>query len=185
MTPRLFPIALLAAAACLSTPAMANEATGWVYNGLTGVARLKADDLSDQRFASNSNIGYRWGAFGVEAGYVNAFGRFHDSFSSGSSSFDVDAKIKGFTAGINVNHDIDTRWSLQGRAGAFRWDADSGIEDGLGNRIEGSDSGTDWYVGASVDYSWRKRSSIGFGYTHFRANDADMDLFGVHSEFRF
>jgi hypothetical protein len=186
MSPRRFHLALLAAAvACLSTPAMATETSGWVYNGLTGIARLKADDLSDQRFASSSNIGYRWGVFGVEVGHVDAFGRFRDNFGSGSSRFDVDAKLKGWSAGINLNHDIDANWSLQGRVGAFNWDADSGIEDSLGNRVEGSDSGTDWYAGASIDYNWRKRSSIGFGYTHYRANDADMDLFGLHSEFRF
>lgn len=182
---RIATAALTLALAMASSQAFANEANGWVYNGLTGRATLHADPLSDSRFASNSNIGYRWGMFGVEAGHTMSFGRFSDSFGSGTSAYDVDARVSGWNAGITVNHDIDARWSLQGRGGLFAWDAKTRLTDAGGMRVESKDSGNDWYAGASLDYSWRKRSSIGLGYTRFKAGQAHMDLWGVHSEFRF
>lgn len=178
-------LAIALAAVLCTGPVLAKETSGWVYNGLTGPASLHADDLGDSRFASNSSIGYRWGVVGVEVGHTMSFGRFEDSFDVGGSTYDVDAKLHGWNLGINVNHDIDERWSLQGRAGLFAWDAETRITDPLGARVSADDSGNDWYAGASIDYSWGKRSSIGLGYSRYEAGDAHMDLWGMHSEFRF
>jgi len=180
--PRLTALALCAA--LCSTPVLASEHTGWVYNGLLGQATLHADPLSDTRFASNSNIGYRWGAFGLEVGHTMSFGRFKDSFGSGTSAFDVDSKLSGWNGGVNFNHDFAPEWSMQARAGVFAWDAKARITDSLGARTEASDSGRDWYAGASVDYT-HERKSYGLGYTRYKAGDAHMDLIGLHTEFRF
>jgi hypothetical protein len=168
-----------------SMQAAANEHAGWVYNGLLGQASLHADALDDSRFASSSSIGYRWGVVGVEAGHTMSFGRFSDSFGSGTSAFDVDAKVSGWNLGLNANHDLSERWSLQARAGVFAWDAKLRLTDATGARLEESDSGNDWYAGASVDYAWKARSSIGLGYMRFKAGDAHVDLWGLHSEYRF
>jgi opacity protein-like surface antigen len=176
-------IACAVLAALFANPALAEEKVGWVYNGLTGVASIDEDGLSDQGLGSNSSIGYRWGSFGVEVGYVN-FGKFKDSLLVNGSDVRVDAKVDGFNAGINFNHDLGHQWSLQARAGVFDWSADGHVADGSSS-LAYDDSGNDWYAGASVDYSWSKRSSIGLGYSHFTLEDTSVGLWGMHSEFRF
>lgn len=181
MKSHLIPVALIAALSC--GPVLAREKTGWVYNGLTGVGSIRQDDLGDTSLSSNSNLGYRWGQFGVEVGHTY-FSRFKDQATIGGTVFDIDSKVDGWNAGIDYNKDLTPRWSLQGRAGLFAWKADSHVSDGV-NRLSSSDSGRDWYAGASFDYSWRKRSSVGLGYTWFKAGDADLSLWGLHSEFRF
>ncbi len=181
MKSKLMVGAMLAALCC--GPVLAREKTGWVYNGLTGVGSISQGDLGDSSLSSNSNFGYRWGQFGVEVGHTY-FSKFKDQASVGGTTFDVDSKVGGWNAGVDFNKDLSPRWSLQGRAGVFAWNSDSRISDGL-QQVSGSDSGRDWYAGGSIDYSWRKRSSVGFGYTRFKAGDADLSLWGLHSEFRF
>ncbi len=185
MNVRTFQLTALALCAGLaSQAALAGEHTGWVYNGLLGQATLHADPIGDSRFGSNSNIGYRWGALGVEVGHTASFGRFTDSIGSGSSALDLDARVKGWNAGLDFNHDFSPKWSMQARTGLFAWDAEVRATDSLGVRTSASDSGRDWYAGASVDYT-HERKSYGLGYTRFKAGDAHMDLWGLHSEFRF
>ncbi len=167
-----------------SQTVLASEHTGWVYNGLLGQSTLHADALGDSRFGSNSNIGYRWGVLGVEVGYASSFGKYTDSIGTGSSALDLDAKVTGWNAGLNFNHDFAPKWSMQARAGLFAWDAKVRATDFLGVRTSADDSGRDWYAGASVEYT-HERKSYGLGYTRFKAGDAHVDLWGLHSEFRF
>ena len=176
-------IALTALAALFAAPAFATEHEGWIYNGLTGMGSVHEDGLRDSAFSSNSNIGYRWGMFGVEVGHVY-FGKFKDSSQVGAATVNVDTKVDGWSVGVNVNHDIDEKWSLQGRLGLFDWNADGHVFSGPGS-IPFSDSGHDWYAGASIDYNWRKRSSVGFGYSYYKVNNANINLWGIHTEYRF
>jgi len=177
-------LALALAVGC-ATPALANESHGWVYNGMTGMASLHADGFDGSRFASNPNFGYRWGMFGVEAGYTSALGRFHDSSDVRGANGELDLKFSGWNLGVNANHDFGDKWSVQGRAGVFAWDAETRLTAPSGVRASVKDDGNDWYAGASVDYAWSKRTSIGLGYTRFEAGDDHMDLWGMHSEYRF
>src|SRR5690242_12412616 len=68
-------VALTLLASLFATPVIAREYHGWVYDGLTGVGGISESGLSDDAFASNSNLGYRWGTVGVEVGHVY-FGKF-------------------------------------------------------------------------------------------------------------
>jgi len=169
--------------ALLSGPAFAAEHKGWVYDGLTGWSSVNDSGLSDNAFASNSNIGYRWGEFGIEVGH-SFFGKFKDSSVVGGTTVDVDTKVDGWNAGINVNHDINEKWSVQGRIGVFDWNADGHAASGASS-ARFSDSGNDWYGGVSLDHKWRDSSSLGFGYTYFKANGANIHLWGLHTEHRF
>ena len=163
----------------VAAQAQAKEYEGWVYNGHTGWARASLEDLDDSGWASNSNLGYRWGVVGIEAGHA-WFSDFDDSVGG----VDIDTSIGGWTLGLNFNSDINERWAFQARAGLFSWDVDGELDDGV-TSVDFDDSGRDWYAGASVTWQWRKRSSIGAGYTHYRAGDADIDVFGFASEYRF
>lgn len=181
-------LALAVLAAAFSAPAFATEHEGWVYNGLTGMGSASADlgsgrELSDDTFSSNPNIGYRWGTFGLEAGFA-LFGKYERNFSGVGDS---KLKVNGWNVGANVNSDISDKWSVQGRVGVFGWNADLDfdfVNPAIAD-LSASDSGNDYYAGASIDYKWSKRSSFGLGYTYFKAGDADVSLWGLHSEFRF
>lgn len=170
-------------AALYSGQSAASVHTGWVYNGLTGWAAADDDGLSDGNLGSNSNIGYRWGRFGIEVGHTY-FGKFKDDTVIGGTSIDVDDKIDGWNAGLNFSRDFSDKWSGQARIGLFDWSSHGHVVIG-GSQVGFRDSGNDWYAGFSIDHKWRKRSSIGFGYTYFKADNANIHLFGLHSEFRF
>src|SRR4249919_3203451 len=105
-------IVLALLAATLPGSVAASEYKGWVYEGLTGWSSASEGDLSDSNFGSNSSIGYRWGRVGIEVGH-GFFGKFNDSEFVSGINVDVDDKIDGWTAGINVNHDLDEKWSAQ------------------------------------------------------------------------
>lgn len=173
-------LALALLAAVFSAPSFAAEHEGWVYNGLTGMGYASADtgfgDISDDAFTSNSNIGYRWGVVGVELGYTK-FGSFRDN----TGGFDFESDLDGFNVGMTVDRNLSDKWSMQGRAGVFAWKADLDLN---GANIARND-GTDYYLGVSIDYNWKAKSSIGLGYTYYRADEVDVSLWGLHSEYRF
>jgi hypothetical protein len=179
LTRTLAAILLFGAATC----AQAKDHEGWVYNGLSGWGNADLEELDASSFSSNPNIGYRWGAIGIEVGY-GWFGDFEDDFDVGASQFDVDASLGGWNAGLNFNHQFAERWSIQGRGGLFTWDVDGSIDDGT-IEVDFDDDGTDWYLGGSITFEATKRTSIGLGYTHFAAGEGDVDLWGMSTEFRF
>jgi hypothetical protein len=161
----------------------ASEYHGWVYNGLTGWSSARDQGLSDDTFGSDSSIGYRWRRIGIEVGHV-FFGGFKDSQVVGGTNVDIDSKIDGWNVGLDFNRNLNEKWSMQGRIGVFDWNDDGHVVSGA-SRVRFGDSGNDWYAGVSIDHKWRKRSGIGFGYTYFKAGDAKIPLWGVHSEYRF
>ena len=172
---------LLGAATC----AQAKEHEGWVYNGLSGWGSASLDELDADSFSSNPTFGYRWGDIGVEVGY-GWFGDFDDEYDIGTHHIDAEASLSGWNFGVNFNHDMSERWSVQGRGGVFTWDVDGSLHDSvLASVVDFDDDGTDWYAGGSITYRTTKRSSLGLGYTHFAAGDADVDLWGLSTEFRF
>ena len=166
----------------LAAQAQAKEYKGVVYNGQTGFAWVSDGDLEDNAFASNSNIGYRWGFVGVEVGHA-WFGKFEDSHGSSLGDVDVEARFKGWTAGLNFNTDFNDRWAGQLRAGMFAWNVDGAVTGAVTQDFD--DDGNDWYVGASATWQWKARSSLGIGYTRDKAGDTHIDVVGLASEYRF
>lgn len=179
-------LALALLTTAFSAPSFAAEHEGWVYNGLTGMGYGSVDvgsvSFSDNAFTSNSNIGYRWGVVGVELGYTTV-GNFK------SDSGEIHADSGGWNLGVNVNNDISDKWSMQGRAGVFGWDVElknqGAALPGFPADAKFSNSGTDFYAGVSIDYTWKQKASVGLGYTYYRAGDVDFSLWGMHSEYRF
>jgi hypothetical protein len=166
----------------LAAQAQAKEYKGVVYNGQTGFAWVSDGNLEDNAFASNSNIGYRWGVVGFEVGHA-WFGKFEESRGSTFGDVDVEARFKGWTAGLNFNADLNDRWAVQLRAGMFDWNVDGSVTGALTQDLD--DDGSDWYVGGSATWQWRKRSSIGIGYTRYKAGESHIDMVGLASEYRF
>ena len=185
------PVVLVLALACAlgcSTQGRAAEHKGWVYNGSTGIANGSVEggdgaDFDDDAIASDPTLGYRWGAFGVEAGYAFLGKYEHDDAGLAQTRL----KAGGWNVGGNYNHDFDDRWSMQARGGAFFWNGDIEVdfENPAFADLDADDSGTDFYAGASIDYRWSKRSSVGLGYSWYGLDDADVSVWSVHTEFRF
>jgi hypothetical protein len=176
-------LALAAVAALFSTPVFATaDFQGWAYNGMTGWGSFDGNHIKDSGWASNPTIGYRWGTFGIDAGYA-WFGNFQDKVGNVKVDFD----LGGWTAGVNVNGDLSDKWAVQGRVGVFGWDA-SAHTNVAGVRVKESDNGTDYYIGVAIDYNFTKRYSLGLGYAYYNvggAANASVGVFGVTSEFRF
>ena len=181
-------LAIAILAATCSAPAMAREFNGWAYNGSTGWAFVDEPGLSDTQIASSTNLGYRWGTFGIEGGYT-FFNDFEDKVDVGSTRIKTDLDVNGWTLGVNAHADLSDRWSVQARGGAFFWDGDAHIDVGS-TRVAVADDGTDWYAGVSLDYDFSRRASMGIAYTYYSLGggpgfDGDLHLVGFHSEFRF
>jgi hypothetical protein len=167
-----------------ASQASAEEFEGWVYDGLTGWGKASSNGFDDSAMTSNPSLGYRWGAWGVEVGHA-CDGTLEDSQVDGPLTIDAGQRIHGWTVGVDFNHDLAERWSLRARAGWFAWDAKTQFDDHVGPDLEFDDSGDDWYAGATLQWQWRKTTSLGIGYTHYNAGDTDVDVVGFSSEYRF
>ena len=141
-------IAVAVLAALFSAPVFATEHTGWVYNGNTGWGQVDEDQFDDTSFSSSTNLGYRWGIVGVEVGYA-WLGEFEDNVDVGNTSIKTELDVSGWTAGITLNGDLSDKWSMQGRVGAFMWDADAKLAVG-NSQVRFSDDQTDWYAGVNL-----------------------------------
>jgi hypothetical protein len=168
----------------LAGQAGAAEFRGWVYDGLTGWSRAENSGFGDSALASNPSLGYRWGTLGVELGHA-WFGKYEDSQDIGATTFDVQQRVKGWTAGLNFNHDLAPRWSMQARAGLFDWSAESRLEDGVSPALKSKDDGKDWYAGAAIKWQWHKYTDLGLGFTHYKAGDTGINVVGLATEHRF
>ena len=155
--------ALIATALLGAGPVMAAEHEGWVLDGMLGLGSVSENGIDDTAFAGDINVGYRFGVVGVEAGYAG-FDKFKDSVGNVKTDLGVD----GWKLGVNLNGDINDRWSVIGRVGAFFWNADAHAAVG--------------------DYNFNPNTSIGLGYDYYKlGGDADshINMLGVRGEYRF
>ena len=181
--------ALIGLSSLVAMPAaFAQDRSGFFIEGRGGSASIDEDDFDDNTTAFQIGGGYRWGAFGVEGGYVS----FND-FESESQGLDINGQLEGWTLGINGRTNFAEQWYLSGRVGAFFFDADADtvICESPSNcaRIEVEDDGTDFYAGVGVGYDFTDQFSMGVAYDYFGADAGDSNLdtnvFSVTAELRF
>lgn len=164
----------LAAGALFAAGANAQDPTGFFLEGRIGSASIDEDQFDDDTTSYQINGGYRWGNFGLEAGYVN-----FDDFDDEVEDIEVQAGIDGFTLGVNGRTSLgDSPWYVSGRAGAFFWDADADSVITVNNvprRVGVETDGTDFYAGAGFGYDFNEQFSLGLAYDYFGA-DGDDDI---------
>jgi OmpA-OmpF porin, OOP family len=192
-----------------------NNQNGFLVNGGVGQSSIRENLFGNNETAYDANFGYRWGWFGLEAGYVNP-GKFTTSVPAvwtttppigstvGSTTttgrLNFDARLHGFTAGVDAHYDFAPNWYVSGRAGAFRW---NGSEDNYGSGstvyvygsglvfVTNSISKTDWYAGAGFGYDFSNNFGIGIDYDHYRATSSSnfinltTAIWSVNAEYRF
>jgi predicted porin len=153
------------------------------------------------------NLGYRWAtapgfALGVEGGYVDLGKWSNDQLNAavnypGSDIF-PDAKVKGWTAGVNTHWNLGDNWYVSGRTGIFRadvqgWYAIERTFIGTGvpySELTGlKDKTTRWYAGAGVGHDFSSRFSVGLNYDYYKARKDGLkfspNLVSVSAEVRF
>jgi OmpA-OmpF porin, OOP family len=183
---RKFPhLALLAAGLIAAVPTIASAEDGFFIDGRVGRSSVDEGDIDDSDTAYSLNLGYRWGWFGVEAGYADQ-GSFSDTAHSGALSVPVKGEVDGFTLGVNGKFNFAEKWYLSGRVGAYFWDgrADNAFvlinqpnpaaSVLVADRIK--DSGTDLYAGIGVGYDLNDKVSIGLNYDHYDVSSDGVKL---------
>lgn len=185
----------LATAGVLAAPlaAHAQDKGGFFINGNVGKANVDDGLYDDSDTGYGVNAGYRWSvspgfAIGLEGGYQNL-----GTYSAKSNRLppDViagDAKLKGWTAGVNGHFNLSDNWYLSGRAGLFRADL-RGDYLVAGAPVRVDDTSNKWYAGAGFGYDFSNNFSVGLNYDHYEVDksnlNANADLVSVSGEVRF
>ena len=198
MNKTLLAIAITAAGltALPVTSHAAQDNAGLFINGNVGQSSVNKGVYDDNDTAYGFNAGYRWAlapnfALGLEGGYTD-LGKWSPKSSAISSlppgEFLKDAKLSGWTAGINAHLNLTDNWYLSGRTGLFRADLKGDqLVAGLPVYTQGtSNSG---YAGAGFGYDFSNNFSVGLNYDYYKADKNglkfDPRLVSVSAEARF
>ncbi len=185
-------IAALALAAVLAIPAVSHAQDGnFFVNGSVGQAHYGKYYYQRNHFGYDVNGGYRWDvapAFkaGVEAGYVN-LGRY-DVRSQYPGIALPRADIHGWTLGGTARYDITPNWYVSGRAGWWRFNAETGMPV-AGVPVAFGGHGDGYYAGAGFGYNFQSNWSVGLNYNYYNGSkngfSATSALTSVSAEYRF
>jgi OOP family OmpA-OmpF porin/outer membrane immunogenic protein len=185
----------LATAGFVAAPlaAHAQEKGGFFINGNVGKANVDDGLYDDDDTGYGVNAGYRWAvspgfAIGLEGGYQNL-----GEYSAKSTRLPPavtagEAKLKGWTAGVNGHFNVSENWYLSGRGGLFRADLQGDyLVAGVPVRVD--DTSNKWYAGAGFGYDFSNNFSVGLNYDYYKAEKNglkfDPDLVSVSAEYRF
>lgn len=193
-----FAIALaaagLAAAPSLTRAQEGNAGnSGFFINGNVGRTDLSKGAYNDNDTGYGINGGYRWAlnpnvAIGVEGGYTD-LGKF--SPKDGLSGL-PQAKISGWTLGVDGHFNINPNWYVSARGGLFRGDVKGAYfpgNDSTGTPVYVDDTSTKYYAGAGFGYDFSNNLSVGLNYDYYKADKSglsvDPRLLSVSAEYRF
>lgn len=177
MKKKILALALVLGGAMSATAVSAQDVNGFFLQGKLGSASSSSNDFDDEVTSFQFNGGYRWGAFGIEAGYVDFGG-----FEGEDRNFDLDADINGFTLGGNFRTSFSDSWFFGARAGAFFWeaDADTVVPSSTSPTsflvVRRGEDSTDFYAGVSVGYDFNEQFSVGLSYDYFGPESNEVSL---------
>jgi len=177
MRTKLLTLALILGGALATTSVAAQELDGLFLQGRIGSASSSADDFDDEVSSFQITGGFRWGAFGLEGGYVDFSG-----FEGENRNLDLDADISGFTLGGNFRTSFADSWFFGARVGAFFWEADadtvvpSSTSPNTFLVVRREADAVDFYAGVSVGYDFNEKFSLGVSYDYFGPEDDDISL---------
>jgi OmpA-OmpF porin, OOP family len=119
--------------------------------------------------------GYRWDAFGIDAGYTDLGSANDLSTTAGGVLRTQELDLTGWTVGVHGRFRLSDRWFFQAKGGLFRWssDLDLGL-DGAQARFD--DSGTGWYAGLGIGVDIGQRFSLTLDADRYEAEPESRGL---------
>lgn len=193
---RLFA-ALVFVSAAFITPAHAEDRSGFFLGAAGGAADLNETlgeiDLGDLDVQVEvDDVAPAWSAFagyqlnrhfGFRGGYVD-FQTFDDILDEADIENlpDLDLDLEGWMLGADAYLPLGRWVSLTGRAGFMSWE--SKIDFGLPG-IEDSDSGTDPFYGAGLEFNLGRHVGMEASYTRFDVDGNDVDFAAAALRIRF
>jgi OOP family OmpA-OmpF porin/outer membrane immunogenic protein len=196
-----FAAAGLAAAPAITQAQEGNTGnSGFFINGNVGQASLSKGVYDDNDAGYGVNASYRCAftpnvAIGVEGGYTD-LGKYKakDSFSGIGLP---EAKISGWTLGLDGHFNINPNWYISARGGLFRADvkgsyATAGYTGSTTLPLAYTyvdDTSTKYYAGAGFGYDFSNNFSLGLNYDYYKADKQNLylapSLVSVSAEYRF
>ena len=183
---------LSAALAALSlsavTQAHAAGTSGWFANAAVGSNHFSIKDsgysYSDNATSWMVNGGWRKGMVGFEVGYTDL-----GSMTKGVGLGSVKLSADGPTVGLNLHYNVNDKFYVGGRAGAFFWTAKETLTQYGYGSMSTNDSSTGFYAGVGAGYNFTPNWSLGANYNYYRMSKSgttvDNDMFAVSLEYSF
>src|SRR5262249_7472 len=99
-----------------------------------------------------------------------------------------DAKVSGWTAGVNGHFNLNPNWYISARGGLFRGDVKGSYVNGT-TAIYVDDTSTNYYPVPAFGYDFSNNFSVGLNYDYYKVDKAglslDPSLVSVSGEYRF
>jgi len=175
-------VAAAVAALSLATvpAAFADENAGWYLGGGIGQFNAGIDDVNDvddtiEGWDESDNTyklfaGYRLNKFlSFELDYVNL----GEPSGAVVTGFNVDSAVDGFAPYVIGTIPLGNWFEVYGRLGYYFYDANVGVEDTLGNRVEFDEESEDLVYGAGIGANIGDRLNIRFEYEKFDLEGLD------------
>jgi opacity protein-like surface antigen len=188
----LFAIALATAGlTAIPLTSHAADTSGFFINGNVGQSNVSQGVYDDDDTGFAGNVGYRWAVtpsvlLGVEGGYTD-LGKFSTKNSFNGLGI-PDAKLQGWTLGVNGHFNVTDNWYVSGRTGFFSADI-KGDSFESGQLVRVDDTANKWYAGAGFGYDFNNNFSVGLNYDYYKADkqnlDLSADMVSVSAEYRF
>lgn len=175
----------------------ATDKGGMFINGNIGQSDVNKRVYDDSDTAYGFNVGYRWAlspavALGVEGGYTD-LGKFSPKNSAvanlPANEFLRDARVKGWTAGVNGHFNMTDNWYFSARTGLMHADVKGDWLDPAGLPVSGDKTRNKMYAGAGFGYDFSNQFSVGLNYDYYKVDSNRLDLkpsmLSVSAEARF
>ena len=128
------------------------------------------DDWDDDDTAYKLFAGYRMNRFlGFELDYINL----GEPSGSVVPGFKVDASVDGFAPYVVGTVPLGRFFEVYGRLGYYFYDATTGVEDELGNRVEFDEESEDLVWGAGIGANIGEKLNVRFEYERFDLQGLD------------
>jgi len=156
------------------------EVSGFYIGGGVGQFNAGIDDVDqlddtvdswdDDDTAYKFFAGYRLNRFlGFELDYINL----GEPSGSAVPGFNVDASVDGFAPYVVGTFPLGKFFEVYGRLGYYFYDANTGVEDELGNRVEFDEESEDLVWGAGLGANIGEKLNVRFEYERFDLQGLD------------
>jgi hypothetical protein len=160
--------------------AFADETAGWYLGGGFGQFNAGIDDVNQVDDAVNSwdeddtayklFAGYRLNkVLGFELDYINL----GEPSGAVVPGFNVDSSVDGFAPYVVATLPLGNFFEAYGRLGYYFYDANRGVENALGDRVEFDEESEDLVWGAGLGANFGEKLNVRFEYERFDLQGLD------------